>query len=228
MKYEILLFDADNTILDFDMAEAKALERAFAEMGLEYSQTVLDTYRKHNLIQWHLFEQGKQSKAEVLVNRYVDTFKELGLPLEKATQTGDLYEEYLLYGFYVLPHAEEVLAELQKTCKLYLVSNGVLRIQNSRMKGSGLDKYFIARFVSEEVGYPKPQVEYFNHCFMHIEGFNKCKTLIIGDSLTSDIQGGVNAGIDTCWFNPWHNVNNSGISPTYEITDLRQLLQLVM
>ncbi|MCH5157013.1 MAG: YjjG family noncanonical pyrimidine nucleotidase [Clostridiales bacterium] len=227
MKYEILLFDADNTILDFDKSEEQALKRAFAEVGLAYEQTFLNVYRKNNIYQWQLFEQGKQTKEEVLANRYIETFKELGLPLEKALQTGDLYEEYLMFGFYVIPHAEDVLVELQSKCKLYLVSNGVLRIQNSRMKGSGLEKYFIARFVSEEVGYPKPQVEYFNHCFKHIEGFNKCKTLIIGDSLTSDIQGGVNAGIDTCWFNPWRNANNTNLTPTYEITDLRELLDIV-
>lgn len=227
MKYEILLFDADNTILDFDLAEEKALERAFYEMGLEFSQNVLQVYRKNNLIQWHLFEQGKQTKPEVLINRFVETFKELGLPLEKASKTGDLYEDFLMLGFYVLPYAEQVLAQLQTKCRLYLVSNGVLRIQNSRMKGSGLEKYFLARFVSEEVGYPKPQIEYFDYCFKHIEDFDKSKALIIGDSLSSDIQGGVNAGIDTCWFNPSYTSNKSNITPTYEITDLRQLLNIV-
>lgn len=227
MKYEILLFDADNTILDFDLAEEKALERAFCEMGLEFSQNVLQVYRKNNLIQWHLFEQGKQTKPEVLINRFVEAFKELGLPLEKASKTGDLYEDFLMLGFYVLPYAEQVLAQLQTKCRLYLVSNGVLRIQNSRMKGSGLEKYFLARFVSEEVGYPKPQIEYFDYCFKHIEDFDKFKTLIIGDSLSSDIQGGVNAGIDTCWFNPSHTPNKSNLTPTYEITDLRQLLEII-
>lgn len=227
MKYEILLFDADNTILDFDKSEEQALVRAFTEKGLPFNQNTLDVYRKNNLIQWHLFEEGKQTKPEVLVNRFIETFKELDLPLDKATQTGDLYEEYLMLGFYVLPYAEQVLAELQTKCKLYLVSNGVLRIQNSRMKGSGLGKYFIARFVSEEVGYPKPQIEYFDYCFMHIDGFDKSKTLIIGDSLSSDIQGGVNAGIDTCWYNPSHAINKTNLTPTYEITDLRQILNIV-
>lgn len=227
MKYEILLFDADNTILDFDKAEEQALSRAFSEVELPFSQTSLRVYRKNNIRQWELFEQGSQTKAEVLINRFVETFRELGLPLDKARTAGDLYEEYLMLGYYVMPYAEQVLTRLQKKCKLYLVSNGVLRIQNSRMKGSGLGKYFIERFVSEKVGYPKPQKEYFDYCFKHIEGFDKSKTLIIGDSLTSDIQGGVNAGIDTCWFNPWHNANKSTLTPTYEITDLREILDIV-
>ena len=227
MKYEILLFDADNTILDFDKSEEQALKRAFCDMGLEFSQNVLAVYRKNNVYQWQLFEQGKLTKSQVLINRFIETFKELRLPLDKANTVGNLYEEYLKLGFFVVPHAEEVLAQLQTTCKLYVVSNGVAEIQNSRMKGSGLEKYFIARFVSEEVGYPKPQIEYFDYCFKHIDGFDRAKTLIIGDSLTSDIQGGVNAQIDTCWFNPKHDINAKNLTPCYEITDLRQLIEIV-
>lgn len=227
VKYDILLFDADNTILDFDKSEEQALERAFCDMGLEFNENVLVVYRKNNIKQWQLFEQGRLTKPQVLVNRFVETFKEMNLPLAKANTVGNLYEEYLKFGFFVVPHAEEVLTELQAKCKLYVVSNGVAEIQNSRMKGSGLEKYFIARFVSEEVGYPKPQKEYFDYCFKHIDGFDKSKALIIGDSLTSDIQGGVNAGIDTCWFNPKCAINSSNLTPCYEIVDLRQLLDIV-
>ena len=227
MKYEILLFDADNTILDFDKSEEQALRRAFCDMGWDFSQNVLKVYRKNNIYQWQLFEQGKLTKAQVLVNRFVETFRELNLPLDKVNTVGDLYEEYLKLGFYVVPHAVEVLEQLQATCKLYVVSNGVAEIQNSRMKGSGLEKYFIARYVSEDVGYPKPQIEYFDYCFRHIENFDKSKTLIIGDSLTSDIQGGVNAGIDTCWYNPQHVKNTKNLTPCYEIDDLRQILDIV-
>ena len=227
MKYEILLFDADNTILDFDKAEEQALKCAFVENRLYFSQNVLDIYRKNNICQWQLFEQGRLSKPEVLINRFVETFKELNFSLDNVSVVSNVYEEYLKLGFFVVPHAVEVLEQLSKTCKLYLVSNGVVEIQNSRMKGSDLDKYFIQRFVSEEVGFPKPQIEYFDYCFRHIDGFDKAKTLIIGDSLTSDIQGGVNSGIDTCWFNPWHHSNKSKLTPTYEIADLRDILRIV-
>lgn len=227
MKYDILLFDADNTVLDFDKSEEQALRRAFCDMGLDFNENVLKIYRKNNVRQWQFFEKGQLTKAQVLINRFVNTFADLRLPSNKAQRTGDLYEEYLKLGFFVVPHAEEVLTALQPKCQLYVVSNGVAEIQNSRMKGSGLEKYFIDRFVSETVGYPKPQIEYFNYCFAHVKGFDKSKTLIIGDSLTSDIQGGVNADIDTCWFNPNHVPNNSLLAPTYEIDDLRQLLEIV-
>ena len=227
MKYTTLLFDADNTILDFDKSEEYALGRAFRDMGLVFSQQTLAVYRKKNIEQWRLFELGKQTKAEVLVNRFVQTFKLLQLPLDLANRTGELYESYLMQGFYTVPHAKEVLTKLQKHCRLYLVSNGVLAIQNSRMKGSGMDKFFLARFVSEEVGFPKPQKQYFDYCFEHIGNVDRSQTLIVGDSLTSDIQGGVNAQIDTCWYNPDHVANDSSLVPTYEIDDLRQILNIV-
>lgn len=226
MKYEILLFDADNTILDFDKAEEQALGRAFAECGLHFDDNVLQVYRKNNLRQWQLFEQGKLTKNEVIINRFAETFKELGLTV-KFDKASELYEEYLHIGFFVVNHAKDVLQKLQNVCRLYLVTNGVKTIQDSRMKGSGMEKYFIKRFVSEEVGYPKPQKEFFDYCFERISDFDKSRALIIGDSLTSDIQGGVNAEIDTCWFNPNHIVNSSNMTPNYEIDDLRQLTSIV-
>lgn len=227
MRYDILLFDIDNTILDFDKSEEQALRFAFRDMGWEFSQQILEIYRRNNIAQWQLFEQGKLTKPEVLTSRFAETFKEIGKDPALAPQTANLYEEYLKYGFFVFPHAKTVLKRLQKTHRLYIVSNGVAEIQNSRMKGSGLEKYFIARFVSEEVGYPKPQKPYFDYCFAHIGVTDRSKVLIIGDSLTSDIQGGVNAEIDTCWINPSHKANNSALKPTYEIDDLRQLLKIV-
>lgn len=228
MKYEILLFDADNTILNFDKAEEQALKQAFTETGLHFDNNVLDIYRRNNVRQWQLFEQGViTDKSEVLSSRFVETFRELGLTVD-CKRTADLYEKYLHNGYYVIHNAERVLQQLQAVgCRLYLVSNGVLSIQNSRMRGSGMDKYFLRRFVSEEVGYPKPRKEYFDYCFKNIENFDKSKTLIIGDSLTSDIQGGINGGIDTCWYNPKHIVNASSITPIYEVDDLEQLLDIV-
>ena len=227
MKYEVLLFDADNTILDFDKSEEQALRWTFRDMGWEFSQHVLQVYRRNNIAQWQLFEQGKISKSEVLINRFVETFKELRMSFCDIDVVAEKYEQYLMLGFFVVPHAKEVLRCLQKTHKLYVVSNGVVTIQNSRMKGSGLEKFFVNRFVSEEVGFPKPQKQYFDYCFEHIGNVDRSQTLIVGDSLTSDIQGGANAQIDTCWYNPDHVANDSSLVPTYVIDDLRQILNIV-
>lgn len=227
MKYDILLFDIDNTILDFDKSEEQALRLAFEDMGWGFSQEILQTYRRNNIAQWQLFELGKLSKDQVLLNRFVNTFMDLNISLDRVQYVADLYEENLKQGFFVVPYAHEVLQQLQQSHRLYVVSNGVVAIQNSRMKGSGMEKYFIARFVSEEVGYPKPQIQYFDYCFEHIGQVDKSKVLIVGDSLTSDMQGGFNAGIDTCWFNPKHLPNTSRLNLTYEIDDLRRLLDIV-
>lgn len=227
MRYDILLFDADNTVLDFDKSEEQALKTAFDECNLHFSDNTLQTYRKNNIRQWQLFEQGIIEKNQVLVNRFVETFAELGLSNGKVEKVSALYEEYLHFGYYTVPNAEKVLEKLGKSCRLYVVSNGVKSIQDSRMKGSGLEKYFIKRFVSEEVGCPKPQKGFFDYCFERIPDFNKSRALIVGDSLTSDIRGGVNAEIDTCWFNPNHVVNSSNLTPNYEIDDLRDLYEIV-
>lgn len=227
MKYGILLFDADNTVLDFDRSEDQALSQAFAECGLFFDQTVLKTYRKNNIAQWQRYERGEISRDEVLLNRFVFTLDELCLNFSNIDMLAELYEKHLHKGFFVVPHAEEVLQQLQKHCRLYIVSNGVLSIQNSRMAGSGLEKYFLKRFISEEIGVPKPSVEFFRRSFAQIDDFDKASALVIGDSLTSDIQGGINAGVDTCWFNPQGVANNSAAVPTYEISDLRQLLKIV-
>lgn len=229
MRYETLLFDADNTILDFDKAEEQALRLAFERYNLHFDENVLSVYRKNNVKQWQLFERGIiKDKREVLTSRVVNTFAELGIKSD-CMPVSDLYEVNLHNGFYVICGAEQVLDRLRTLgCKLYLVSNGVLSIQNSRMKGSGMDKYFIRRFVSEEIGCPKPQKAFFEYVFANIENFDKSKTLIIGDSLTSDIQGGANADIDTCWYNPKHLSNSLQIEPTYEIDDLEKLIDIII
>lgn len=227
MKYEILLFDADNTVLDFDKSEEQALKFAFVNNGLTYDDTVLQVYRKNNIAQWQRYERGEISRDEVLVNRFTDTFSQLGIS-PNVTSVADMYEKQLHLGFYTVPYAEHVLSTLSKDgYRLYIVSNGVLSIQNSRMEGSGLDKYFIKRFISEQVGYPKPNPEFFRRSFAQIENFDKSKTLIIGDSLSGDIQGGVNAEIDSCWFNPKRVDNTTSVTPTYEISDLREIFNIV-
>ena len=227
MKYDIILFDADNTILDFDKAEFQALCRAFGEHGVQVDDHLVEIYRKNNIALWQQLEQGLVSKDYVLNNRFVNTAEELGLECDILTVSRK-YEEYLHEGFFVIEGATAVMQGLiDMGATLYLVTNGVLTIQNARLKGSGIGKYFAKRFISEEVGYPKPKIEFFNHSFAHIENFDKAKTLIVGDSLTSDIQGGINAGIDSCWYNPKHEQNTRKIIPTYEIDDLAKLFDIV-
>lgn len=226
MKYDILLFDADDTVLDFGAAEERALQVAFTANNLHFDKRVLGTYRKNNVREWQRLERGEITVDQVLANRFTDTFRELGITAD-LNAVSELYETELHFGYEVIPHAEEVLAKLQKMSRLYVASNGVLSIQNSRLSGSGLDKYFIKRFISEEIGVPKPNAEFFRRSFAQIENFDSSRTLIIGDSLSSDIRGGKNAGIATCWFNPSGAQNDTDVKPDYEISDLRQLFDIV-
>lgn len=227
MKYDIILFDADNTILDFDRAEYEALRRAFAEYGIQIHDHLVEIYRKNNVALWQQLEKGLVTKDYVLNNRFVDTAKELDLHCD-IMAISRLYEEYLHDGHYVINGATDVLQSLTDMgARLYMVTNGVLSIQNARLKGSGVSKYFLDRFVSEQVGFPKPQKAFFDHCFANVPNFDRGKTLIVGDSLTSDIQGGINANIDTCWYNPKHLPNGRRIIPTYEIDNLNQLFDIV-
>ena len=227
MKYKFLLFDADNTVLDFDKSEEQALRIALGSAGIDFNQEVLKTYVKNNLFMWEKLERGEVTKEQVLIGRFILTAEELGWKCD-VNAVAKQYEMKLHEGYFVIDHAREVLQQLiDNGHKLYLVSNGVLSIQNARMKGSGMEKYFIQRFISEQIGYPKPQKKFFDYCFEHIDGFEKSQALIIGDSLTSDMQGGVNAGIDTCWYNI-HNINNnSGLKLNYTIYDLRELYDIV-
>lgn len=226
MKYDILLFDADDTVLDFGAAEERALKISFESNGLHFDKHVLETYRKNNIREWQRLERGEISVEQVLANRFNATFAELNFSASLQS-VSELYERELHNGHNVVPHAEEVLQKLQKKCRLYLASNGVLSIQNSRLAGSGLGKYFLKRFISEEIGVPKPNVEFFRRSFAKIDNFDSSRTLIIGDSLSSDIRGGKNAGIATCWFNPCGAKNDTDVKPDYEISDLRQLFDIV-
>ena len=230
MKYKFLLFDADNTVLDFDKAQENSLQRAFVANGLSFDQNVLAVYRKNNIYLWEQLELGLVDKPTVLTERFRLTFDELNVKLtdEVFHAVSSMYEEGLHYGFQVVAHAEDVLRRLtDEGHKLYLVSNGVLSVQTARMEGSRLGKYFLMRFISEQVGVPKPSKKFFDYAFSQIPDFDKSSALIVGDSLTSDIKGGINAEIATCWFNPEHAANTKGILSDYEIDDLRQLFDIV-
>lgn len=230
MKYKFLLFDADNTILDFDDAEENALKRALTEHGYPFDDHVLEVYKRNNIFMWEQLEKGLADKDTVREKRFTLTFDELGWKISKIElyKITLQYEKYLEDGFATIPHAEEVLQKLQDDGhKLILVSNGFLSVQNARMRGSGLCRFFPTRYISEQVGYSKPQKEFFEFVFARIPDFDQNSALIVGDSLTSDIKGGINAGIPTCWFNPKHKPLRDGIVPTYEIDDLRKIFEIV-
>ncbi len=219
---EFLFLDLDDTILDFHKAERIALSKTIRDFGIEPTEAVLSRYHVINKWHWEQLEQGKLTRPEVLENRFGMLFAELGVAVDK-TLCARTYEQNLSIGHYFLPGAEEAVDALSKKYRLFLASNGTASVQKGRMTSANLYRFFEKVFVSQEIGHNKPAKAYFDACFAQIDGFDPQKAMIVGDSLTSDIQGGINAGILTCWVNPTHEKGREDIRPDYEIEALSQL-----
>ncbi len=223
---EFLLLDLDDTILDFHKAERLAIAQTFRDFGVEPTEEVLERYHVINKWHWEQLEQGKLTRAEVLENRFGVLFEELGVQADK-TACARAYEKNLSIGHYFLPGAEDAVDSLSKKYRLFLVSNGTASVQKGRMTSANLYRFFEKVFVSQEIGHNKPSKAYFDACFAQIPDFDPKKAIIVGDSLSSDIQGGINAGVLTCWVNPNHAPGRPDIIPDYEIEVLPQLEALL-
>lgn len=223
-KYTTLLFDADDTLLDFKKSEATALEQMMRERGLPFSPEIAELYNKVNSSFWEMYERGEIEKKEILVGRYKKLFEILGVKTD-AEAAAKNYEGNLCHQYFVIDGALALLKDLRKNYEIYLVTNGTEYIQKQRLHGSGIDTLVNGVFVSEAVGAPKPEKRYFDYVFSRIPENDKSKILIIGDSMSSDILGGINAGIDTCWYNP--HLKTAKYTPTYEINSLAEIKKLL-
>ncbi|MGM0214041.1 YjjG family noncanonical pyrimidine nucleotidase [Enterococcus sp. AZ109] len=224
--YNTLLFDIDDTLLDFQDAEEQALNKLFTEMGVPLDEEVKDAYKEMNRSFWREHEQGRLSRQDLLNKRFSIFFADFGKTVD-GPATEERYRYYLNQGHTLIKDGLEVVQRLSQSKDLYVVTNGVAATQHQRLEQSGLAPYFKKFFISEEMGVHKPMKEYFDIVFAEIPSINKEETVIIGDSLTSDIKGGQVAGIDTVWMNP-HNKPADIIQPTYQIkqlTDLYKILQ---
>ena len=224
---EFLFLDLDDTILDFQKAEHIAVRKAIAEAGVEPTDEICARYSVINKECWERLERGEWEREEVLVNRFGLLFEELGREVDKVAVARN-YERLLGIGHWYLPGAEETVKNvLFGKYRLFLASNGTASVQKGRMTSADLYPYFEQAFVSQEIGYNKPAKEYFDACFARIPGFEKEKCLMVGDSLTSDILGGIRAGIRTVWVNPNGKTAPEGMKPDYEIKALAELPELL-
>ena len=224
MKF--LFFDLDDTLLDFHKAEAWALRQALRRSGIEPTDAIAARYSEINQRQWELLEEKKLTREQVLIRRFQLLFQELGVNAS-CEDTQQCYENMLAKGHDFMPGAPELLEQLKGKYRLYLVSNGTAMVQDCRLRDSGIEKYFQGIFISERVGVDKPQKKFFDRSFATIPDFDPGQAMIIGDSLTSDMRGGINAGITTCWYNPKHKPRRADIPVDYEIDDLLELPRLL-
>ena len=223
---EFLFIDLDDTILDFHKAEAIAIAKTLQNFGLEPTEQVVSRYSQINKGYWERLERKEVTREFLLVNRFADLFTEYGIAVDPV-QCARTYEKNLGTGHYFLPGAYEAVGSLSKKYKLYLASNGTSHVQAGRIESAGIAQFFQGIFISQEIGVNKPDAEYFARCFAHIPGFDKEKAMIVGDSLSSDILGGKQAGIRTCWVNPTGKPAPADLTPDYEIKALSDLENLL-
>lgn len=227
LRYDTILFDIDDTLLDFKKAEKSALRKVFLDHSYPFDEDIERQYNEINSGLWRDFEKGIIEKSIITKTRFQKLFDEIGIDGD-GENFNALYLAALSEGHDLMNGAIEICEALSKSCRLYFVTNGISKTQHKRIDASGLRPYFLDTFVSEDTGYQKPMKEYFDYVFDRIPDLNLEKTLIVGDSLSSDIKGGVQAGIDSCWYNPRALENSfSDIKPTYEIKELAELLNII-
>ncbi|OEH93620.1 YjjG family noncanonical pyrimidine nucleotidase [Bacillus solimangrovi] len=224
--YNTLLFDVDDTLLDFGAAERVALTRLFEKQNVQLTTEIEERYKTINKGLWQAYELGELERDEVVTSRFSILFKEYGQEVDGELLEKD-FRSYLDEGNQLVNGAVELVSELHKHYDLYIVTNGYSSTQHKRLHATGLHPLFKDVFVSEDTGFQKPMKGFFNYVFERITNFSLEKTIIIGDSLTADIRGGQIAGIDTCWFNPSMKQNETKIMPTFQIQKHEELFHIL-
>lgn len=227
MKYEVIIFDADETLFDFKKSEREAFKNAMLEIDIPYDEEYhLNIYQSINTAIWKEFEEGLITQEKLKIERFRRLSSKLNIEFD-AAQFAQSYMKHLANGSFLLEDSEAVVKTLYPDYILSIVTNGLTSVQEKRIRKSVIAKYFKDIVISEEIGVSKPNPAIFEHTLKNINYTDKSKILMIGDSLTSDIQGGINFEIDTCWYNPNNLVNKTGIKPTYEISNLNDLPDLL-
>ena len=221
---ETILWDVDATLLDFHAAEKAAILKLFQQFNMgECTEEMLQRYSIINQGYWEKLERGELSREQVLIGRFQEFFTKEGLDVSLAPTFNQAYQLALGDTIVYRDDCYQIIESLRGKVKQYVVSNGTVAAQEKKLRLSGLGALMDGVFLSEDLGVEKPNIEFFDKVFEQIGDLDRKKVIIVGDSLTSDIRGGNNAGIVTCWYNPGHVAPLEGIHVDYEITDLHEI-----
>lgn len=226
-RYQFVLFDADNTLFDFDLAEHKALVKSLAHWGYPTDEATQQTYLAINRALWAGFDRGEVSREELVIRRFARLQEKLGGRRDPA-EMNRFYLTALGEGSDLLPGAEELCRALAPHCILAIVTNGLALAQRSRFAGSALSDVIGHVFISEAMGCQKPQKEYFDKVCAALNITDRTRAVVVGDNLHSDILGGINAGIDTIWYDPKGRPGSADIVPTHRAADFDALRALLL
>ena len=223
-----LLWDVDGTLLDFKKSENYGIRKCFEIFNIgECTDEMLERYSVINRKYWEALERGELTKSQVLHDRFVEFFSSEGIQFDRIDEFNDEYQLRLGDKAFFCDNALETVSALKGKYRQYAVTNGTIVAQKRKLTQSGLINIFDDIFISDEIGFEKPAIEFFNAVQQKIGNFNKDEVMIIGDSLTSDMQGGNNADILCCWYNSHGAENKYGIKIDYEIKDIAEVLEII-
>ena len=223
-----VFWDIDNTLINFTAAERVSLGRRFSEFGMgECTDEIAADYSAINMRWWEMLERGEKTKKEILTGRFREFLAKYGGDPARAEEFDYAYESGLPETIVFFDGAPDVLNALKGRVLQVGVTNGTKFVQERKLKNSGLDKLLDAVFISEDVGYEKPDRRYFDAVFAAIGDYAPGEVMIVGDSLTSDMPGGVNAGLVTCWFNPKGKTNGTDLRVDHEIRAIPEILEIL-
>ena len=227
VRYDTVLFDADNTLLDFSRSEREALLDALSSFGVSVTEQMIEEYSRINTAIWKRLERGEIDKLSLRTRRFTEFCELFSLSLDVEALSA-AYLKALSTKSYTIKGAKEVCEALSQHCRLYIITNGIAFVQHGRFAACELTPFFAERFISEEMGAEKPERAFFDAVFAKISAFDPDKTLVVGDSLSSDIAGGIGAGLDTCWYNPHGKPAPDDMPITYHISRLEDVIPLVL
>ncbi len=220
--YQWLLFDADNTLLDYNRAEQYALGNALSDYGLSLTEHMLDQYRRINKSCWDALEAGRIDRETLRYLRFQAFFQSIAVDVDPVSFSRQ-YTGRLSEAGFLIEGATEVLDHLGAHYPMGLVTNGLAEIQRPRLQAAGLNAYFDLIVISDEIGYYKPQSGFFEHTRQALSGPAPDQVLVIGDNLNADIRGAQDFGWHACWYNPRQQANGFSVQPTFEIQSLAEL-----